>query len=268
MLLSLCLSLASVLSAQQGVARGIDSRIENREPTNSLARFVGFPAGAKEDKYVLNADFWAKDVDFSCVSPWNSHSGLFRAGTLISKRHIIFAKHYPISIGSRIVFVGQDGGVCPCYLKETRTIGRSDVMIGLLDAEVTPNIKPAKILPLDAEKYIGDASWLPVATFNQKKELLVLDLFPIPTNGAPTKGIAARTSTKAQRRKFEKKIIMGDSGNPTFFILGDQPVLLYCLKGGGCGCGPGIHLYQREIQAAMDQLCPGYKLEIADLSSL
>ena len=141
-------------------------------------------------------------------------------------------------------------------------------MIGLLNYEVTPNIHPAKIMPSNAEDYIGTADWLPVATFNQKEHLVVADLFPVPTNGAPSRGISCRTSTVARRRKFEEKIVVGDSGNPSFFIIGSEPILLFCLRGGGCGCGPAVHHFRREIQKAMDELCPGYKLECFDFAQI
>ena len=60
----------------------------------------------------------------------------------------------------------------------------------------------------------------------------------------------------------------GDSGNPAFLIVDNQPILLYCLFRGGYGSGPALHLYRREIQAAMDELCPGYTLETFDFASV
>ena len=60
----------------------------------------------------------------------------------------------------------------------------------------------------------------------------------------------------------------GDSSNPAFLLIGNEPILLYCLQIGDVGHGPEIHRYRREIQAAMDDLCPGYKLEAFDFSTV
>ena len=57
-----------------------------------------------------------------------------------------------------------------------------------------------------------------------------------------------------------------DSGNPAFLLVGNEPILLYCLYSGGVGHGPAIHLYAKEVQKAMDELCPSYKLESFDFS--
>ena len=63
---------------------------------------------------------------------------------------------------------------------------------------------------------------------------------------------------------FRDRLIGGDSGNPAFLLINDQPILIYCLTGGWSGSGDGLHFYQDKIQSLMDELCPGYKLEIFD----
>lgn len=238
------------------------------DPAVALNRFVDYAANGPKDMFTANTNFWARDVDFSCASPWNSAHGRLRAGTLISKRHILFAKHYPLPVGTRIVFVGDNGGVCPLRLAATKSLAQTDIMIGLLNYEVTPNVHPAKILPADYETYIGDGKGLPVVTLNQQEQAFVTELNAIPRDAemgrrdaAPTL-LSSRPPPEGSRRAlFRKPIVVGDSGNPAFLVVGRAPVLLYCLWYGGAGSGPSVHRYRGEIQQAMDELCPGYKLE-------
>ena len=78
--------------------------VEREDPAVGLARLaeyppskgrLGFPRCLFEKPFPENEKFWLRGIDFSCVSPWNDSCGTQRAGTLISRRHIIFAKHYP-----------------------------------------------------------------------------------------------------------------------------------------------------------------------------
>ena len=250
----------------------IERRIADADPAVCLSRFddyppskgkLGFPRCLFENPFPVNEKFWLKDVDFSCASPWNDSTGNLRAGTLISKRHIVFAKHFPLWKGVRILFVGADGGVCPCNVDAVREVPRTDIMIGLLNAEVTPNIRPAKILPPDFPKDIGDSKGLPIVTLTQHERAFLSECRGIATNSI-SNVVTTNTSWKA----LGGKIVVGDSGNPAFLLVGNEPILLYCLRSGGVGHGPALHRYRREIQAAMDALCPGYKLESFDFSAV
>lgn len=257
----------AVATVLQFATERVNERLQGADPSVALERFVNYPRGAGKDKFELNPKFWAKGIDFSCVSPWNSAGGSTRAGTLISKRHIIYAKHFPMGKGTRILFVGEDGGVCPCYVEATK-IAASDIMIGLLNADVTPNIHPAKILPPDFGKYIGDGKGMPVGTFNQREKLLLTVAYTFPKEDAPYLGIASRAPSDERWGRFREKIIKGDSGDPAFLLIGNDAVLIYCLSGGGFGSGPGIHVFRKQIQATMDELCPGYKLEEFDFEKV
>ena len=245
-------------------------RIDGADPAVCLSRFadyppskgkLGFPRCLWEKPFPANEKFWLKDVDFSCASPWSDECGAVRAGTLISKRHIIFAKHFPLWKGCRVLFVDQQGEVCPCRVKATKGVDRSDIAIGLLDYEVTPSIHPAKILPEDFADHIGNGKGLPIVTFNQSETAFLSECRFITSNT-----LSNAASTNAAWKALGGKIVVGDSGNPAFLLIGNEPILLYCLLSGGVGHGPPIHRFRREIQRAMDELCPGYKLECFDFS--
>ena len=262
----MALTVAALLPFQQISQENVERRLNGADPALCLSRFVNYPQGAARDEYALNPRFWLKGIDFSCVSPWNSAGGRVRAGTAISKRHIVFAKHFPLTPGVRIVFVGEDGGVCPCSVAKTKPIDLSDLMIGSLNAELTPNIKPAKLLPDDYGQYIGNARRFPVVTFDQYERAFLSETDEVMTNATIRFALHSRWPAKKKYEPFKANMVVGDSGNPAFMLIGDKPVLLYCLERGGGGQGPALHLYKREIQKAMDELCPGYKLETFDFS--
>ena len=172
--------------------------------------------------------------------------------------------HDPVvDLPPRRLFVGEDGGVCPCSVEKTKTVGKTDIMVASLNAELTPNIKPAKILPEDYEKYIGDGKGLPIVTFNQREQAFLSECRGITSNG-----VSNAAATNAQWKALGGKIVVGDSGNPAFLLVGNEPILLYCLHTGGVGHGPSVFRYRKEIQKAMDELCPGYKLEEFDFDAL
>lgn len=249
------------LSLCEMASNSVAVRIERADPARARARFVNYEMNAPSDRYVVNTNFWLKDVDFSCVSPWNSTGGRTRAGTAISRRHIVFARHFPIAKGARIVFTDDVIGPCPCRLTDTREIPRSDIVVGLLDSELTPNITPAKVLPEGFEKWLVDGSMWPVVTFNQHEEVTVSELSCTWNDKLGRMMLANKRTRKTRWAPFSSDVKGGDSGNPAFLLVGNQPVLLYCLQSPGAGHGPFLHKFRKEIQKAMDELCPGYKLD-------
>jgi len=253
----------AALSLQTTAGAWADRHVAAANPTNGLSRFVGYPQSFRP-----NPSFWLKDVDFSCASPWNSATGRLRAGTAISRRHIVFAKHFPLSKGCRILFIDGQGETCPCYLEKVQPIEKTDIAVGLLNAELTPNIVHAKLLPADAEERLGDLRGLPVVTLNQNEEAVLNQVGEVPDPELASARFRGEPSKDERRNLFRKTLITGDSGSPTFLLIDKTPVLLYCLLGGGSGSGYALHKYRREIQSAMDALCPGYALETYDFGSL
>ena len=262
--------IAAVLPVYDFATNSIAQRIARADPEVSLSRFddyppskgkLGFPRCLWEKPFPSNEKFWLKDVDFNCVSPWSDEAGTVRAGTLISKRHVIFAKLFPLWKGVRILFVDGEGEVCPCHVAATKGVEHCDIMIGLLDYEVTPNIHPAKILPENFGQYIGEGGGLPIVTFTQTERAIL----SAAQRGSPTSLFAA-FPTNQTWKAFGGRVVSGDSGDPAFLLIGKEPILLYCLHSGGPGYGPSIFHFRKEIQRAMDELCPGYKLEAFDFS--
>ena len=268
--------LAAALPVCDLATNSVNQRVAGADPAVCLSRFadyppsrgkLGFPRCLFEKPFPANEKFWLKDVDFSCASPWNDSCGTERAGTLISKRHVVFAKHFSLWKGVRILFVDREGEVCPCNVEKTKDIAGTDITVALLNAEVTPSIHPAKILPDDFNKYIGDGRGLPIVTLTRKERAVLAEANRIPTNGAPA-AVRVRKPRSVARERLREEIVGGDSGNPAFLLVGNDLILLYCLHHGGVGSGPWLHMHRREVQKAMDELCPGYKLETFDFEPI
>ena len=268
--------LVAALPVFDFATNSIAQRIAGADPAVCLSRFadyppskgkLGFPRSLWEKAFPLNEKFWLKDVDFGCVSPWNDSCGAERAGTLISRRHVIFAKHFALWIGVRILFVNQEREIVHRRIEATKGVADCDIMIALLDSDVPPSIHPAKILPEDFEKHIGDGRGLPIVTFNRHEQVLLSQFNRVSTNGNRRVLQNVGTTNKVWK-SLGVKIVGGDSGNPAFLLIGNEPILLYCLKTGGVGHGPSVFHLRKEIQKAMDELCPGYTLEAFDFASV
>ena len=270
----------------------VDHRLAGRDPEYSMPRFIDYTRNAPNWRFRFNPDFWAGDVDFSCASPWNDRFHNRRAGTAVSSVHIVFAKHFDFTPGTKIVFIGCDGTVhWRSYLSGLRVAG-TDLMVGLLDRPLPPTVHPAAILPDDYEDYIGNARDLPAATFDQEEKLIVTELWPIPsspgaksmmsrnmkfkpvmpkeaeTDPKAAKAARRRLALREKRAEFYEHLVDGDSGNPCFMIVGREPVLLYTVLTGGPGSGPALQKLRAPLQEAMDVLSPGYRLRVFDFRAL
>lgn len=247
---------------------GIDDRIFGLSPTNTLAKFLNYQANGTN--VVVNPDFWARDLDTSCVSFWNSYNHNCRAGTAISKRHILTAEHFSIPNGHRVWFMDTNGVVVTRTVvggARVRYCGQdTDIRVQLLDSELPNTVTSARILPVNYETYILDGYGLPVAAFDQEEKFLVADLGHLPTNESASLDAHGMLPSNSERRRFYEDVVTGDSGNPRFLIVGDKLAFVHTFHYGGGGIGEFLTLFRNEIQALMDTLCPGYTLEEVDFS--
>ena len=270
-------ALSAQPTARQVVEATIDGRISEVGGFDEsvLSRFLNYPPNAAvansaflSEHFVSpfkpNPKFWLKGVDFTCASPWNSAGGRQRAGTAISRRHIAFAKHFQIGKGTRIVFVGADGSPSAYYVEKTKALKKGDIMIGSLNAELTPDIHPARIMPSDWTNHLGRAEGLPVVAMTQEEKASVSELMPLLTNSVYDL-VSFRKPKVESRKPYRLPIRPGDSGGPVFVILGDEAVLLFTLTTHMGGYG--FHNFRAEIQSVMDELCPGYTLEVFDFAT-
>ena len=246
--------------------RSVDKRIEGKVPSSALRKFSTYTPG----NWVRNADFWANDVDTSCASFWNSSYGRFRAGTLLTKRHMLFASHFPPAIGSSVLFLGTDNNIYTNTIVATSTVDGTDILIGLLQSEMPDVVSPARLLPDGYEEYICIGTRIPVCQFDFDEQGLVYELEKPLASYATT-----RTPLKTSRVGFYENTVVGDSGDPIYLLIDGSAILLGVLHVGNVKVQPGRYegggapfttYYAREIQNEMDKLLPGYSLQFYDFS--
>lgn len=226
--------------------------------------------------YVRDPNFWAADIDLTCASPWNSSGGRFKAGTLVTPRHIVLAKHYGnYVVGQEYRFVKADGTVVTrtvtAYYDDPSSI--IDITIGKLDSDVPAGISFAKVMPPATfltkapafNRAFGDKGQAPALVLNQMERGSISDFAPVLGNldwayGYPTDDDA--------RSVFWGEPILGDSGNPSFLLVNNQPVLLTTWTSGGFGNGPNYcrASIQAAVNAGLTSLGGGYQLTTVDLS--
>lgn len=142
--------------------------------------------------------------------------------------------------------------------------------IGLLDSDVSSNYPFMKVLPDDYEDYMHTGSSLPILAFNQFKRAYIHDINEISYT------VNCKEPSDATRKNYvcyihpgkpgKIALIGGDSGNPAFLMLDDEPILLTVWHAGGYGNGTSIAAIKDDINAMMNQLGGGYQLSEYDLS--
>ncbi len=236
------------------------------------------PAGPFE----YNADCWADDFDLTGVSLYHTGGNAWSGGTLVSPRHMVFAYHLPVDVGSEFLFVARDGTPVwrtmiakqrACCLEPPGYPGPQywdDVMVGYLDADVPESIAHYKVLPVDFADYLTiDLSFprLPVLFTSRNRKALVYEAVDAGT------GVAAFFSTSQPgvgtlRYDYNEDFISGDSGKPMLMVFDeDELVVLNTLLFGAGGVGPFTTLRIDDINdamAAVDSGGTGYQLTLFD----
>lgn len=215
----------------------IDSRIANTMTMSTNGK-VFTTQNHTTPAYVRNASLWCSNVDLTCISPWNSNGGATRAGTLITPRHIINAAHYELSVGDTVRFVAADNTV------HNRTIlskGRHpdyvpyspDLTIYTLSSDLPAAIAPCKVMPSNWNNYLAQNyhNRPPALGLDQEEKALIIDF---------NSGGSFLSPTDADRLIFHEEKIVGDSGNPTFFIVNGELVLITVWTFGGVGSGTPV----------------------------
>ncbi|MGN0852840.1 MAG: hypothetical protein ACI4Q3_05640 [Kiritimatiellia bacterium] len=250
--------------------QSVDSRLAGKDPVRAMRRFAGYGGeAAKAGRFTPNPDFWAKGVDFSCASMWNSQGGNTRAGTAVTPRHVVFAHHYALQPGTRLDFWGTDGTVHSRKLVATCRVSTTDLAVGALDADLPGSVRPAPILPADYATYLGRGADVPCVAFDYEEKALVVELAAIP-NGRRETDVRTHAPRDANRLRFFEQLVAGDSGNPVFLVMNEDAILLltsFRRSVDGAPSGPSPTLLRTLLQYEMDRLAPGYRLREYDFSA-
>jgi hypothetical protein len=205
------------------------------------------------DRNAKLAEGWTRGFDMSGVS-FNDT----RTATLITPRHVVMAKHYSRPAAAPVVFHDRSGKRI-----ERKIIGlmgaQGDVMVGLLDEPVPANYTSYPMPEPGSD--LGSLVGRPVIVSDQKRSLFV----HLVAGGRG--GIIGFKHDEAERYGWGKNLVVGDSGNPSFLIVGKQLVLVEAHTTGGPGAGPyyGDPAVQASIRAAAAKLDPSYRIRTLKL---
>lgn len=245
------------------------------------ARIAGKTFAANGDVYsskapwVRSTGFWAADVDLTCASPWNNAMGENRAGTLVTPRHALVARHYgTYSPGEVYTFVTMGNVAHQMTVDSVYVCPSSDTTILRFSTDAPAGITFAKVMPYSTlivkapsmTRGYSDPGAVPGLVLNQTERGSVSDFYP--NIATTTMGVNGRPTAVEARSDFWNGPVVGDSGNPVFLLVNGQPVLLTTWTSGGFGGGPNYvtQAVQDEINTGLTTLGGGYQLTTADLS--
>jgi hypothetical protein len=235
---------------------------------DELSKFENYAINAAHQTFKPNPRCWAKKLDVSSCSIWNSNNQGHPTGTLITPRHVIFATHYPMTGVQQLTFFSRAGQSYARKLVSTKSLEYvsgtvPDLSVGLLDEAIPTNaILPAYILPGNFTNYLSDTQEnLPAVWLNQHKEVCLWEVSPLKGNGQ-----VVLFPPKHERFKaYAKGIIYYDSGSPVYWFIDGRPVLLtvWTRGSGNNGVGTSVAEYADAVNRLIEELSPGegYKLQ-------
>ncbi len=293
--ITLTLSGSSIIEVIEGGVAG-SARKALSDPINN-ALVAANPATQQkvystQDPYVRNTSFFLQGTHaeaLTCASPWNSAGGTRRAGTAITPRHAVCAKHYSIPVGATLRFVASDNTVVERTVVQAANIIASnplypissplqnDAWLMLLDSDLPASITHCKLFPYEYETYLPDGTTteggagIPLLALDYSENGIVLDYLgkdgPLISS---TPSALYIEPTLPDRLAFYDPIIVGDSGNPVFAAIGSELWLMSTFTGSGGPAYGGLVTELNEMITTLDTLqgdITGHTVTVGDLSS-
>lgn len=235
--------------------------------------------------WVRNPNCWLNGVsNISCFSPAQMSGANWwqRGGTLITRKHVLFAKHFVTSIlpngGTPLIFVDENNNAIRRNIIQYGD-DTYDIAIALLDSEVPSNIKIAKVLPKNYKDYIS--SGLPNSdvqdfglfglvgvALDQEEKALIKTSSTVSNSLIAFDNFGTSSGSMNPYPEWTENIIVGDSGNPVFYIIDNELVVLTTWW--TPTSGPFITSRYDQVNAIIENLSPGegYSLTPVDLQSV
>ncbi len=183
---------------------------------------------------------WTAKLDLSGVS-WNDS----RTATLISPSHVVMAAHFIRPSDVAVMFHDKKGNPHERYITAVRPLAAGDIAVAKLNLPLPPEVKHYRLANL-ADAQIGR----PVITSDQTRTLSVHQIEAVM-------GSVIRLGyVPGLNPIYQRNLVVGDSGNPSFLLKNGELVLLETHSTGGPGAGPfyGDPQVQAAIRAAMEEL--------------
>ena len=248
------------------LSMAIDSRLA--AATNavlSLPLYDNYYVNGTNGVFLKNEYCWAGDLDFSCMSVWNDSSEPHsHTGVAISRRHVLFAAHWALGVGSQMGFLGTNGVVYTRRVSALRHVA-NDITLALLNEELPSCVSDVAVLSSNACQRILSGKYLPFICVNQDKNLLVREIGYISYPESEDVDVSHTSPSTTSRREFYQLLRDWDSSGPSYFVFSNKLVLIGLHW--TANTDSSIARFCAKIQSDMDFLCPGYQLKIEDLSN-
>lgn len=183
---------------------------------------------------------WTAKLDLTGVS-WNDS----RTATLISPNHVVMAAHFIRPSDVAVMFHDKKGNPHERYITAVRPLPAGDIAVARLNLPLPPEVKPYKFATA-ADAWIGR----PVITSDQTSTLSVHQI------DAVLGSVVRLGYVPGLNPIYQRNLVVGDSGNPSFLLKNGELVLLETHSTGGPGAGPfyGDPQVQVAIRSAMADL--------------
>lgn len=211
------------------MSTGIDSKISESSTINNNCKIFTNQdhSAAPSGTYVRNTNIWSSSIDLTCISPWNSNAGPRKAGTAITKRHVVTVNHlgFTYPVGTTIRFVDSNNNVVERTAVSRIDLLSRDITIFTLDSDLPAEITPCKVFPSNFRSYLTASNIQfnapPVTFVDQQEKLLIGDLKDV-SGGR----IGVYSPSSATRANLYENPIGGDSGNPIFALINGELCLM------------------------------------------
>ena len=233
--------------------------------------------------WIRNPASWVRAFNWTGLSAGINGLGGVGGGTLISRRHVLFANHVPYPARPLdIFFTNADSRTFNYKVTNVQQVGSTDIAIGTLDKDADPSLTVYRVLPDNWSQYIANKTIQPTATYIAMGLTTPTQTFVLPVlyTGQDRKvstadvisiayGIAGVNIPAFEpARAFGDGVRGGDSGNPIFAMLGDELVLLGAwYTGPNLGYTVGTFPWLLDQKPAIEKIM-GQKLQVANMSGL
>ena len=246
------------------ITSNFDNLIKEKKDKNILTPYVN------PYNWPRNNNCWAKSLDLTgyaaCIVPLGGVGG----GTLITKKHVLFANHVPYSKNPFMVFFVNNNNVSLVYnVIKTKQVANTDIMIGVLDREVDDSLKVYKVLTSTYLKFFGKDSNFPILYSDQERKALIGENGLLNYTYGSTNTLI-NVSKDGIRSQYFEPLIGGDSGNIVATIINNEIVVIgawYMTLGSSAGLATNVPSYINEVNNTIASLTPGYRVNEYNLSS-
>lgn len=183
---------------------------------------------------------WTSAYDLTGVS-WNESA----AATLIAPQYVVMAAHFIRNSHSPIMFHDKRGNPIERYATTVRSLPGCDVAVAKLNLPVPSEIKRYRFANA-TDATIGR----PVIVTDQTSTLTVQRIAAV--NGS----VISFTPIPNLNPIYQRNLIVGDSGHPSFVVKNGDLFLIETHTSGGPGAGPfyGDPAIQAAIRTAMAEM--------------